>query len=72
MKLVELTPTSSSSDAKPDAKFAIGDQVQLNSGGPVMTVRKATRSSAQVDWFDAQDDLQTASFDPRMLQAHDD
>ena len=59
----------------PDDTFDIGDRVELNSGGPVMTVVKTGRSSDGEPliwcvWFgDTNQKPLTASFPPDALKA---
>ena len=54
-----------------EKKFKIGDEVQLKSGGPVMTVDSEAGVDGRMDcvWFDNKK-LQRASFNPGALDAY--
>jgi uncharacterized protein YodC (DUF2158 family) len=54
------------SDAKP-GKFAVGDPVQLSSGGVVMTVRKCAKGVVICDWHTEAGELSSAEFPAAML-----
>ena len=53
--------------APPTVKFEIGDVVQLQSGGPPMTVRKSSKTNVAVDWLLDSGELYSAAFEPAML-----
>ena len=47
--------------------FAVGDTVQLKSGGPKMTVEAVNRDQVQCTWFNRAKRVY-GDFDPRQLQ----
>lgn len=47
--------------------YKIGAVVQLASGGPEMTVIEVEENSVRCRWFDGQNNLQEADFDPATL-----
>ena len=44
-----------------------GDKVELNSGGPPMTVRWVEDDDAYCDWFDDRNELKSAPFSVAQL-----
>jgi uncharacterized protein YodC (DUF2158 family) len=46
-----------------------GDNVQLKSGGPLMTIQKMGVEFANCTWFDENNDVQTESFRPEVLES---
>jgi uncharacterized protein YodC (DUF2158 family) len=54
-------------------QFSIGDAVQLNSGGPVMTVNAIGNDGLiECKWFDEKKILQSGEFDQRILSKSSD
>ena len=49
------------------SKFAVGDPVQLSSGGVVMTVRKCARGIVVCDWHTEAGELSSAEFPIAMI-----
>lgn len=50
-----------------DAKFKIGDVVQLRSGGPRMTVLHVAEEWLECLWFNNAGELQQDTFPPTMI-----
>jgi uncharacterized protein YodC (DUF2158 family) len=48
-------------------KFAVGDVVQLNSGGPQMTVEEVKGTVVSCVWFDAKQEQKKATFQAALL-----
>jgi uncharacterized protein YodC (DUF2158 family) len=46
-----------------------GDNVRLKSGGPLMTIQKIGDEFANCTWFDENDEVQTQSFRPEVLES---
>jgi uncharacterized protein YodC (DUF2158 family) len=46
-----------------------GDNVRLKSGSPLMTVQKIGPEFANCTWFDENNDVQTESFRPEVLES---
>ena len=53
-------------------KFEIGDQVRLKSGGPLMTVTRATARHVVAEWFNEFENRRTESFPAAALQLEPD
>ncbi len=51
--------------------FKPGDTVQLNSGGPLMTVMAVSGAEVQCQWFDAKKVLQKETFLAVVLSAYE-
>lgn len=51
----------------PNPIFAVGDVVQLNSGGPLMTVAKVSADKIAVAWFENGDNLTLSPLPIAML-----
>lgn len=66
-KVVSL-PGRNKIESEQSGKFKTGDPVCLVSGGPIMTVRKATKTTVLADWFIETHELQTADFLPAQLR----
>lgn len=52
----------------PPSPFCVGQSVILKSGGPIMTVVKATRSFVTTQWFDKDGELLEHDFDCNVLE----
>lgn len=50
--------------------FKVGDEVQLKSGGPVMTVTNAGTGSLQCTWF-KNDEVKRDAFPAEALEAYE-
>lgn len=48
--------------------FSIGDIVELNSGGPPMSVCEVNDASIKCIWFDDHNHVQARDFDPLLLR----
>lgn len=51
--------------------FQVGDTVQLKSGGPIMTVEKASKGEVTCVWFDEKNQCQSKFFVPEVLKKAD-
>jgi uncharacterized protein YodC (DUF2158 family) len=50
-------------------EFKPGDNVRVKSGGPLMTIQKIGVEFANCTWFDENNDVQTESFRPEVLES---
>lgn len=48
--------------------FSIGDTVELNSGGPPMSVCEVSESHVKCIWFDDRNHVQEREFDPLLIR----
>jgi len=53
-----------------EQKFKTGDQVQLKSGGPVMTVKEYDGGEVVCEWFDEHSKVESRSFHQDQLKPY--